>query len=232
VRKILLVEDDRNLADGMLMNLESEGFEIVHISDGSSVIDEARNNEFDLILLDIMLPGTDGLTICKRLRSEGFTVPILFVTARDQTNEKIAGLLAGGDDYITKPFAMEELVARIKGVFRREAWLAVKGMEGNSYEFDGRSVDFDTFKAVGPGGSQKLTRKECQIVKYLIDRCGEVVTRDQLLDAVWGYHAFPTTRTIDNFILRIRKIFENDPSKPIYFETIHGVGYRFSPEKR
>jgi two-component system alkaline phosphatase synthesis response regulator PhoP len=227
MKRILLVEDDRNLAEGMILNLEAEGYEVFHIADGSEVIAEVNRGVFDLILLDIMLPGIDGLTICRKLRSEGHTLPILFVTARDQTDEKVAGILAGGDDYITKPFSIEELLARIKGIFRRQSWLSQKDEDENHFEFDGRSVNFDTLEAVGPGGKQTLTRKECLIVKYLVNRAGDVVSRDQLLDAVWGYDAFPTTRTVDNFILRLRKIFEDDPKEPKYFETVHGVGYRF-----
>lgn len=228
MKTILLVEDDPNLADGLLMNLEAEGYQTVHVDHGNAALPEFDKGNFDLILLDIMLPGTDGLTICRNIRLTGSTVPILFITARDQTEEKIEGLVAGGDDYITKPFEVTELMARIQGIFRRQSWLASSTEVDDVYEFDGRKVDFKTFEASGPGGDFELTRKECMVLKYLIERAGEVVSRDQLLDAVWGYHIYPTTRTIDNFILKLRKIFEDDPKNPRYIETIRGVGYRFS----
>ncbi|HUV30767.1 MAG TPA: response regulator transcription factor [Acidobacteriota bacterium] len=231
MKTILLVEDDLHLADGLTMNLEAEGYQVVHAADGHLVLEEFDKGMFDLVLLDIMLPGTDGLTICKEIRSRGDTVPILFLTARDQAEQKVEGLLAGGDDYLTKPFDTAELLARIQGIFRRQAWLAAEGSVDDEYEFDGRRVNFRTFEAAGPRGGSRLTRKECMVIKYLVEREGEVVSRDQLLDAVWGYHIYPTNRTIDNFVLKIRKIFEDDPKKPRYFETIRGTGYRFSLDR-
>ena len=229
MKTILLVEDDNNLADGLTMNLEAEGYQVVHESHGDHVLEVFERGNIDLILLDIMLPGTDGLTICKTLRSHGHTVPVLFLTARGQTEEKIEGLLAGGDDYLSKPFDIRELFARIQGVFRRQAWLSGDERQlQTEFCFDGRRVNFRTFEAKGPRGMFELTRKECMVAKYLIERAGQVVSRDQLLDAVWGYHIYPTNRTIDNFILKIRKILEDDPSCPEYFETVRGVGYRFS----
>lgn len=228
MKTILLVEDDQNLADGLILNLEAEGYQVVHVADGIHVMDTFNKGIFDLVLLDIMLPGMDGLTICRKLRAEGATLPVLFITARDQTDQKIEGLLAGGDDYITKPFNVQELLARIQGIFRRQAWLATDETLSGEYEWDGRKINFRTFEAEGPGGRFTLTRKECMVLKYLIERTGEVVSRDQLLDAVWGYHIYPTNRTVDNFILKLRKIFEDDPKNPRYIETIRAVGYRFN----
>ncbi|MBD3404151.1 response regulator [candidate division GN15 bacterium] len=227
MKTILLVEDDVNLAQGLILNLESEGYQVVHVDNGQEVLPVFRDGIFDLILLDIMLPGTDGLAVCRQIRNEGATLPILFLTARDQTDQKVEGLIAGGDDYITKPFDMAELLARIQGIFRRQAWLLAPGSAGETFEWDGRRLDYKTFEAEGPGGKVRLTHKECMVAKYLIEREGEVVSRDQLLDAVWGYHAYPTNRTVDNFILKLRKTFEDDPASPVYFETIRGVGYRF-----
>lgn len=228
MKKILLAEDDRNLAEGLKINLVAEGYEISHIDNGANVITEFERGIFDLILLDIMLPEVDGLTICRSLRSEGHTIPILFLTARDQSEDRIEGLVAGGDDYIVKPFNMAELLARIQGIFRRQAWLLNQSGTLSNFSFDGRRIDFKTFRASSPSGDYVLTRREAMVVKYLVERAGEVVSRDQLLDAVWGYHIYPTTRTIDNFILKLRKIFEDDPKEPKYFETIRGVGYRFN----
>jgi len=228
MKTILLVEDDTNLADGLIMNLEAEGYQVVHVEDGLNALDAYHDGNIDLILLDIMLPGMDGLSVCKQVRKEGETVPILFLTARGQADERIEGLIAGGDDYITKPFVLKELLARVAGIFRRQAWLAESEHQtGGEFHFDGRIINFRTFEAEGPGGKFSLTRRECMVAKYLIERPGQVVGRDQLLDAVWGYRAFPTNRTIDNFVLKLRKIFEDDQRNPVYFETIRGVGYRF-----
>ncbi len=228
MKTILLVEDDPSLADGLLLNLEAEGYQVVHVDNGNLVLDEFGRGNFDLILLDIMLPGTDGLTLCKRIRAQGHTLPIMFISARSESDEKIDGILAGGDDYITKPFEVRELLARIQGIFRRQAWLTTREKESEVYKFDGRWINFKTFQAKGPGGTSDLTRKECMVIKYLVERAGEVVSRDQLLDAVWGYHIYPTNRTIDNFILKLRKILEDDARDPKYIETIRGVGYRFA----
>jgi two-component system alkaline phosphatase synthesis response regulator PhoP len=229
MKTIMLVEDDPDLLNGLRINLEAEGYTVIPISDGDEVLDEFERANVDLILMDIMLPGTDGLELCRRIRRKGSTVPILFLTARDQSEDKVEGLVAGGDDYITKPFDLKELTARIAGIFRRQAWLAGSDAKiGGRYEFDGRWVDFSSYRAGGPGGEADLTRKECMVMKYLTERPGQAVARDQLLDAVWGYHIYPTNRTIDNFILKLRKIFEDDPANPVYLQTIRGVGYRFS----
>ena len=227
MKTILLVEDDTNLADGLTMNLEAEGYQVVGVADGRQVMDVFHDGMFDLILMDIMLPGIDGLTLCRQIRNEGHTLPILFITARGATDDKIEGLLAGGDDYIAKPFEVSELLARIQGIFRRQAWLVSENAEATAFEFDNRRIDYKTFEAKGPGGTFSLSRKECMVARYLIERQGKVVSRNQLLDAVWGYHIYPTTRTVDNFILKLRKIFEDDPKNPKYFKTIRGVGYSF-----
>ncbi|MEW5797171.1 MAG: response regulator transcription factor [Candidatus Zixiibacteriota bacterium] len=232
MKTILLVEDDSSLADGLAMNLEAEGYQVVQVADGSHALNAFADGNIDLVLLDIMLPGMDGLTICRRLREMGETVPIMFLTARGQAEERAEGIIAGGDDYITKPFELKELLARVASVFRRQAWLVEGDKQTSSeFQFDGRRINFRTFEAEGPGGKFALTRRECMVAKYLIERPGQVVSRDQLLDAVWGYRAFPTNRTIDNFVLKLRKIFEADQKEPVYFETIRGVGYRFLGSK-
>jgi two-component system alkaline phosphatase synthesis response regulator PhoP len=231
LKKLLLVEDDQNLAEGLMLILKSKGYEVRHVSDGSRALAEIRNVPFDLVLLDIMLPLLDGISVCKTMRAESDTTPVLFITARDERENKLEGLLAGGDDYITKPFDTDELLARIHGIFRRISWLETERSNNSAYKFDGRTINFKTLEASGPSGKFRLSRKECMVVKYLVEQAGEAVSRDQLLDAIWGYQSFPTSRTVDNFILKIRKIFENDPKKPVYFETIRGIGYRFSSNK-
>ncbi len=232
MKTIFLVEDDANLADGLILNLEAEGYQVIHLSEGHNAVSEFQRGSFDLVLLDIMLPGVDGLTICKEIREAGSTVPILFITARSETDQRIEGLVAGGDDYITKPFEIGELLARIQGIFRREAWLQSNKKVKEVFEFDGRTVDFSSYRASGPGGESELTRKECLVMKYLVERTGKAVSRDHLLDAVWGYHTYPTNRTIDNFILKLRKILEDDPKNPEYIETVRGVGYRFAGARK
>ena len=228
MKTVLLVEDDNHLADGLTISLKSEGYQVAHLANGFDVINELERGMFDMVLLDIMLPGMDGLTICKNIRAKGHTLPILFITARDQSDQKIEGLLAGGDDYITKPFETDELLARMQGIFRRQAWLSAKDSGEDTFEFNGRKINFSSFEAEGPGGKFKLSRKECMIVKYMVERRGEVIKRDDLLDAVWGYDSYPSSRTVDNFIVRLRKIFEDNPREPVFFETIRGVGYRFA----
>jgi len=214
-----------------MLILKSKGYEVRHVSDGNRALAETRNVPFDLVLLDIMLPLLDGISVCKTMRAESDTTPVLFITARDERENKIEGLLAGGDDYITKPFDTEELLARIHGIFRRNAWLEAEKTIGSDFKFDGRKINFRTLEVSGPNGNFWLSRKECMVVKYLVEHAGQAVSRDQLLDAIWGYQNFPTSRTVDNFILKIRKIFENDLKKPVYFETIRGIGYRFNSHK-
>jgi len=228
MKTLLLVEDDNHLADGLTISLKSEGYQVVHVGNGLRVIEELERGMFDMILMDIMLPGIDGLTLCRKIRAEGNRLPILFMTARDQSDQITEGLLAGGDDYITKPFDTGVLLARIQGIFRRLSWLMAKDISDDAYRFIGRKINFATFEAEGPGGKFTLSRKECMIVKYMVERKGEVISRDDLLDAVWGYEVYPSSRTVDNFIVRLRKIFEDNPQKPKIFETIRGVGYRFS----
>lgn len=234
MKKLLLVEDDQSLSEGLTLILNAKGYEVVHAGDGRQALEELGRGSFDLVLLDIMLPLIDGISVCKKARARGDITPILFLTARDEKEQKIEGLLAGGDDYITKPFDLEELLARMHGIFRRNSWLSAEKSADGTFKFDGREIDFRTLKGVGPHGEFSLSKRECMVVKYLVEREGKVVSRDQLLDAVWGYHNFPTNRTVDNFILKIRRVFEDRPDQPVFFETVRGVGYRFisSPNKK
>lgn len=228
-KTILIVEDEEHLAEGLQLNLEMEGYKSIIAPDGTSALEIYRSTPVDLILLDVMLPGLSGYDVCRRIRSEAGRVPILFLTARTQEADRILGLEAGGDDYISKPFSLKELMLRIKAIFRRQAWFATPGEIPDDYRFGPNTINFKTFIGQGPRGKVTLTRKECMLLKFLAEHANEVVTRDQLLDGVWGYDAYPTTRTIDNFVLRLRKHFENDPGKPVIFETVFGAGYRFVP---
>ncbi|MBN2226130.1 MAG: response regulator transcription factor [candidate division Zixibacteria bacterium] len=229
-RRILLVEDEKHLAEGIMLNLEAEGFETVWAADGNTAMDQYHAGRFDLILLDIMLPGIDGLEVCRRIRAELGTVPILFLTARDRLDDKKEGLAIGADDYITKPFDIEELILRMKAIFRRQTWLASEEISGAIYAFPGGSIDFRKFEARTSSGTHRLSNKECLLLKLFSEHPGEVLSRNMILDGVWGYNAYPSSRTVDNFILRFRKYFEPDPARPIYFHTEFGTGYRFTPQ--
>jgi two-component system alkaline phosphatase synthesis response regulator PhoP len=229
-KRILLVEDEKHIAEGITLNLESEGFEMVWASDGHMAMEYYRAGHFDLIMLDIMLPGIDGLEVCRRIRAGLGTEPILFLTARDSLEDKRTGLSIGADDYITKPFDLEELILRIKAIFRRQAWLGSGGPGGDSFQFDGGKVNFKTFEAESPRGKFRLSNKECLLLKLFSEHPDEVLSRSAILDGVWGYNAYPSSRTVDNFVLKFRKIFEPDPAAPIYFQTEFGTGYRFTPE--
>lgn len=213
-----------------MMNLKAEGFDVLLAGDGPSALDLYRSHSFDLIILDIMLPGMDGLEICKRIRADLGTEPVLFLTARNSLEDKKQGLAIGADDYITKPFDLEELILRIRSIFRRQAWLTKPNGTTDIYEFSGGKIDFKKFTIESPKGEFHLTNKESLLLKYFTQHPNEILSRDIILDAVWGYSAYPSTRTIDNFILRFRKYFEPDTSKPIYFHTEFGTGYKFTPE--
>lgn len=226
--RILLVEDELDLADGIRENLQAEGYEVEVAGDGPSGLLRSRDRDLDLILLDVMLPGMDGFEVCSTLRREGYQVPVLFLTARSEPEDRIRGLEEGGDDYLTKPFHLQELLLRVSAILRRARWYG--GGDGpDVVRFGGNEVDLRRYRGTSADGSeQELTHKEAMILKLLAEREGQVVSRDDILDTVWGYGAFPTTRTIDNFILRLRRRFEPHPTRPCHFHTVHGVGYRFT----
>jgi len=229
-KRILIVEDEMHIAEGIMINLEAEGFKCLHSRDGRTALDLYHSEKFDLIILDIMLPDIDGFEICRRIRRQSGAVPIMFLTARDSLEDTKEGLAIGGDDYITKPFDLEELLLRIKAIFRRQAWLAAEEQEESIYKFDGGTIDFKKFYVETKNGGYHLTNKECLLLKYFVQNPDKVLSRNMILDAVWGYDAYPSTRTIDNFILRFRKYFEPNPVNPVYFHTEFGTGYKFTPE--
>jgi len=230
-KTILIVEDEEHIAEGLQLNLELEGYKSIIAPDGNSALEVYRSTSVDLILLDVMLPGLSGYDVCRQIRQEAGRVPILFLTARTQEADRILGLEAGGDDYIAKPFSLKELLLRIKAIFRRQAWFSASGPVPDEFHFGNCSVNFKTFTGQGPRGPVTLTRKECMLTKFFAEHPNDVISRDMLLDGVWGYDAYPTTRTIDNFVLRLRKHFEDDPAEPRIFETVFGAGYRFVPPK-
>jgi DNA-binding response OmpR family regulator len=227
-KRILVVEDEAHIADGIKVNLELEGYEAAIAGDGHAAL--AQQARFDLILLDVMLPGMDGFSVCRDIRAGGNRVPILFLTARDADADRIAGLEAGGDDYLTKPFNLRELLLRVRGMLRRQEWYDSGHLAGDVLRFGDSEVNFKTYQGVGPAGPVELTQKEVMLLKLLAEHEGEVVTRDRILDQVWGYDVYPTTRTVDNFILRLRKHFEPEPALPVHFHTYRGAGYKFTQE--
>jgi DNA-binding response OmpR family regulator len=224
-RRILVVEDDARLADGLRINLELEGYDPLLADSAEEGLALWQKGGVDLILLDVMLPGMDGFAFCRLVRQEGDRVPILFLTARSAGSDRIRGLDEGGDDYITKPFELAELLARVKSIFRRQDWF--RGEEAPEIFTVGRAeINLRTFRATTPDGVRDLKEKEAMILRLLREHAGEPVDRETILDRVWGFGAYPTTRTVDNFILALRKIVETDPGRPRHILTVHGVGYR------
>lgn len=224
-KRILVVEDDASLAEGLKINLELEGWEAIVRPSAEAAEVVWRGGGIDLILLDIGLPGEDGLSFCRRIRAAGDRAPVLFLTARDRDQDRIRGLDEGGDDYMTKPFHLGELLARIKGLFRREEWMRERTIK-DSLRIGEHDVNLTTHEVKGPRGTFVLREKEAMILRLLAERQGEPVDRHTILNRIWGFDAFPTTRTVDNFIVSLRKIFEADPADPQHLITVRGTGYR------
>jgi two-component system alkaline phosphatase synthesis response regulator PhoP len=226
MNRILLVEDESSLHDLLKMNLEMDGNKVIGAKDGPSAIQKFNDQQFDLVILDIMIPGIDGLNVCENIRLKNQEVPILFLSAKNRVEDRIAGLKKGADDYITKPFNLEELQLRINNLLRRGAHQQPH-QHLKEFEFGGNAVNFEKHEAKGVNGHFNLTKKEVLLLKLLIEHKNEVVSREKILQTVWGYSVYPSTRTIDNFILSFRKYFELDPKNPKHFLAIRGVGYIF-----
>lgn len=222
---ILIIEDDVSILRGLKDNLTFEGYQVYTASDGKNGLQMALDQHIDLLLLDLMLPGVNGYEICRMVKKEKPEMPVIMITARGSEMDKIAGLDIGADDYLTKPFSIPELLARIRAVLRRSE------PDQNSldkYSFGRVTLDFRKFRAFVDDKEIKLSGKEFAIMRYFIEHEGEVVKREELLDEVWGYEVLPDTRTVDNFILDMRKKLEENPSSPKYITSIRGVGYRFN----
>ncbi len=228
-RSILVVEDEEHLAQGIAENLEAEGYRVAIVGDGRTALAQIVRGGQDLVILDVMLPGLDGFAICESARKQGVRTPILFLTAKASVDDRIRGLEAGGDDYLPKPFHLQELLARVRVILRRWSWYQSPAAGTDVLRFGDNEFDFSTFQGRSwDGAGQQLTHKEAVILRVLAERDGEVVSREDLLDKAWGYELFPSTRTIDNFIVRLRRRFEPDPQAPRYFHTVRGIGYRFT----
>ena len=225
MKKILIIEDEQDLIKGLKLNLSDEGYEVDWAVNGKEGLRKAVEEAPDLIILDIMLPEMDGLEVCRKLRQKNIGIPIIMLTAKGEEIDKVVGLEIGADDYITKPFSIRELIARIKAQLRH-AEKEVKAIP-ELYSFSDIEIDFVRYKVRRKGKELDLTSLEQDILKYFIFHRGEVVSRNDLLDKIWGYESFPTTRTIDNHILKLRKKIEEDPSNPRYILSVYGGGYRF-----
>ena len=223
---ILLVEDEPGLRITISDRLHREGYRVETASDGEEGYELALRSRFDLLILDIMLPRKSGLDVCRDLRQSGFTTPILMLTARDQTSDKVLGLKLGADDYLTKPFEMLELLARVEALLRRSA---IKTRSPDlSYSFGGIRVDFRRTEVVRDGVPVELSAMEFQLLRYLIEHRGETLSRESLLQDVWGYAKAPTTRTVDVHVAWLRQKLEDDPKQPRWVVTVHGLGYKFT----
>ena len=230
MKRILIIEDDLAILRGLKDNLEYEKYEVITATDGEQGYGLMKEKKPDLVILDLMLPKMSGYELCRKLRKEGVMTPVLMLTARGEEVDRVLGLDLGADDYVTKPFSVPELMARIRAILRR----VQKSKAGNLPEelrFGKVFVDFRKFEAQKAGKAINMSRKEFGVLRLLAARAGEVVTREELLDEVWGYDQYPTTRTVDNHIALLRNKLEDDPANPKYLITVHGVGYKLVLDK-
>jgi len=224
--RILLVEDEPSLCDTIKLNLELEGYTVQTAKDGKSALKSFKSERFNLIILDVMLPEMDGFTVCEAIRLENPEIPVLFLTAKNSSSDRVYGLKIGADDYLTKPFNLEELLLRVQNLLRR----SVKSLDSpavSDYQIGEAKINFVSQEITKANETIHLTRKEALLLKLLIERRNEVVSREHILETVWGYDIYPSTRTIDNFMVSFRKYFETDPGNPQYFQSVRGIGYRF-----
>lgn len=226
---ILLVEDEENLHEALKLNLELEGYAVTSAFDGAAALKAVSGEYFDLIILDVMLPEMDGISVAETVRISNNDVPILMLSAKNSSADRVMGLKKGADDYLTKPFNLEELLLRVHKLIDKNKKLQDKATLGSTYHFGNNHIDFKAQEATTRDGSRvQLSKKETMLLRLLIENKNEVVTREKILQAVWGYNVYPTTRTIDNFILNFRKYFEEDSRNPRYFHSVRGVGYKYA----
>ena len=220
---IAVIEDDESVRKSLQLNLEVEGFKVVSAADGDAGVALVKEKQPDLIILDVMMPVKDGLEACREIRNSGISTPLILLTARSSEIDKVLGLELGADDYLAKPFGMRELVARVKAILRRSK----PSEDVAEVKFGACVIDFKAYKAERDQNPLELSAREYRLLKYLVVKTGSVVTRDELLDEVWGYNSYPTTRTVDNHIARLRQKIESDSETPKHILTVHGVGYKF-----
>jgi len=226
---ILLVEDEQNLHEALKLNLELEGYEVTSAFDGAAALKAVDAEYFDLIILDVMLPEMDGINVAETIRLQNNEVPILMLSAKSSSADRVLGLKKGADDYLTKPFNLEELILRVQKLIEKNKRMQDRSSVGDAYQFGNNTIDFKAQEAIINNGKKiQLSKKETMLLKLLIENKNEVVPREKILQVVWGYNVYPTTRTIDNFILNFRKYFEEDSRNPKYFHSVRGVGYKYS----
>lgn len=226
---ILLVEDEENLHESLKLNLELEGYVVSSAFDGNRALEMMQKEYFDLVILDIMLPEIDGITVLESLRLQNNDVPVLILSARSTSSDRVLGLKKGADDYLAKPFHLEELLLRVQKLIEKNKKMMDRGLLEDVYSFGPNTIDFKAQEAQIKSGERiQLSKKETMLLKLLIENKNEVVPREKILQTVWGYNVYPTTRTIDNFILSFRKYFEEDSRNPKYFHSVRGVGYKYS----
>ena len=226
---VLLVEDEENLHEALKLNLELEGYEITSAYDGQEALQKIEQEYFDLIIMDVMLPGIDGISVTEHIRLQNNEVPILILSAKNTSADRVTGLKKGADDYLTKPFNLEELLLRVQKLIEKNKKLQEKDSVGDTYSFGKNIIDFKAQEVLTRSGERlQISKKEAMLLKLLIENKNEVVPREKILQSVWGYNVYPTTRTIDNFILNFRKYFEEDSRNPQYFHSVRGVGYKYS----
>lgn len=223
---LLLVEDEPHIAQGLVFNLEEEGYQVTHVESGEQALEQLSNQPFALVILDLMLPGINGLEVCDQLREQGNQIPVLMLTARGSEQDRVTGLSKGADDYLAKPFNLKEFLLRVAGLLRRANWQPTR-RENKHYIFGENRIDLETHQATTTHGTIQLTELEMKMLQLFFDREGKVLSRGELLKQVWGMSPKTETRTLDNFVVRLRKYFEIDPAKPRYFQTVRGRGYRF-----
>ena len=226
---VLLVEDEENLHDALKLNLELEGYEITSAFDGHEALKRIEEEYFDLIIMDVMLPGVDGISVTENIRLQNNEVPILILSAKNTSADRVAGLKKGADDYLTKPFNLEELLLRVHKLIEKNKKMQEKDSVGDIYSFGKNTIDFRAQEILTRKGERiQISKKEAMLLKLLIENKNEVVPREKILQSVWGYNVYPTSRTIDNFILNFRKYFEEDSRNPQYFHSVRGVGYKYT----
>ena len=226
---ILLVEDEENLQEALKLNLELEGYEVTGVFDGAEALQVVQQEFFNLIILDVMLPEIDGITVCETIRLQNNDIPILILSAKNSSADRILGLKKGADDYLTKPFNLEELLLRVSKLINKSERLNAREPLPEVYKFGSNSIDFKALECEVQNKKKiSLTKKEAMLLKLLIENKNEVVTREKILQSVWGYNVYPTTRTIDNFILNFRKYFEENSRNPKHFHSVRGIGYKFT----
>ncbi|WP_126972483.1 response regulator transcription factor [Gynurincola endophyticus] len=226
---ILLIEDEENLHEALKLNLELEGYEVSSAFNGTEALQKVQEEYFDLLIVDVMIPEIDGISVIETIRVQQNEVPVLILSAKNTSSDRVLGLKKGADDYLTKPFNLEELILRVQKLINKNLKMNDKVTIGDTYSFGSNYIDFKAQEATTKSGEKiQLSKKESMLLKLLIENKNEVVPREKILQTVWGYNVYPTTRTIDNFILSFRKYFEDDSRNPKYFHSVRGVGYKYT----